>query len=224
MLVDPLLLLPLSFRTPGAVAIACLGGVAIGIERGWARRPSFPLSLGFALLAALAHLLTLSLVRAPTSLELLGRGAVILAVGTLSPRFASRFARMAAGWRAPVRCGPASGSIPLAEALATRPWPGLLGWAAWALTPAEVVVRGLGLLAILLYQLTASRLMPPACMFEPSCSRYGFEAIRRHGAVRGTALTALRVLRCSPLSSGGFDPVPGDPSGGYGEARKGAGS
>ncbi len=62
---------------------------------------------------------------------------------------------------------------------------------------------------IRLYQLTLSRLMPPdTCRFHPSCSRYGFEAIQKHGAVRGSLLAAWRVLRCNPFNPGGYDPVP----------------
>ncbi len=62
---------------------------------------------------------------------------------------------------------------------------------------------------IRLYQLTLSRLMPPnTCRFYPSCSRYGFEAIRKHGAVKGALLAAWRVLRCNPFNPGGYDPVP----------------
>ena len=62
---------------------------------------------------------------------------------------------------------------------------------------------------IRLYQLTLSRLLPPGtCRFYPSCSRYGFEAIQKHGAVRGSLLATWRVLRCNPFNPGGYDPVP----------------
>jgi putative membrane protein insertion efficiency factor len=53
-------------------------------------------------------------------------------------------------------------------------------------------------------------LTPRVCKYEPSCSCYGEEAIRRHGVVRGSALALWRVLRCNPWSKGGYDPVPGD--------------
>ncbi len=46
------------------------------------------------------------------------------------------------------------------------------------------------------------------CRFEPSCSAYGLEAVRRYGGVRGGLLSARRLLRCQPLSAGGYDPVP----------------
>jgi putative membrane protein insertion efficiency factor len=62
---------------------------------------------------------------------------------------------------------------------------------------------------IRLYQLTLSRAMPPnTCRFYPSCSRYGFQAIQKHGVIRGSALAAWRVLRCNPFNPGGYDPVP----------------
>jgi putative membrane protein insertion efficiency factor len=66
------------------------------------------------------------------------------------------------------------------------------------------------LLALIrLYQLTLSRLMPPnTCRFYPSCSRYGFEAIRKHGAIKGSLMAGWRVLRCNPFNPGGYDPVP----------------
>ncbi len=66
------------------------------------------------------------------------------------------------------------------------------------------------LLALIwLYQHTLSRLMPPnTCRFYPTCSRYGFEAIQKYGAIRGGLMAAWRVLRCNPFNPGGYDPVP----------------
>ncbi|MFZ9745525.1 MAG: membrane protein insertion efficiency factor YidD [Opitutaceae bacterium] len=70
------------------------------------------------------------------------------------------------------------------------------------------------LLLIRLYQRTLSRLLPVvslgtcACRFSPSCSCYAAEAVRLHGAPRGVLLALRRLLRCTPLHPGGFDPVP----------------
>jgi len=61
---------------------------------------------------------------------------------------------------------------------------------------------------IRLYQMTLSRLMPPSCRFTPSCSHYGYEAIRRYGALKGGWMAVKRVGRCHPLNPGGYDPVP----------------
>lgn len=46
------------------------------------------------------------------------------------------------------------------------------------------------------------------CRFHPSCSCYASDALRIHGALRGSGLAAWRVLRCHPFHPGGFDPVP----------------
>ena len=61
---------------------------------------------------------------------------------------------------------------------------------------------------IRLYQLTLSRLTPPSCRFQPTCSQYGYEAIERYGALRGGWLTLKRIARCHPFNEGGYDPVP----------------
>jgi putative membrane protein insertion efficiency factor len=62
--------------------------------------------------------------------------------------------------------------------------------------------------SIRVYQLTVSPVLGPACRFEPSCSRYAAEALARHGIVNGSRLAVARLLRCHPLGSSGFDPVP----------------
>jgi putative membrane protein insertion efficiency factor len=61
---------------------------------------------------------------------------------------------------------------------------------------------------IRLYQNTASRILPHACRFQPTCSNYALEAIRKYGFARGGWLTAKRIARCNPFSAGGYDPVP----------------
>ena len=61
---------------------------------------------------------------------------------------------------------------------------------------------------IKVYQLTVSPLLGPTCKYYPSCSHYGFEAVRRHGAIKGSVMAAWRVLRCNPWSNGGVDEVP----------------
>jgi hypothetical protein len=58
------------------------------------------------------------------------------------------------------------------------------------------------------YQLVISPALPPSCRFTPSCSQYALEAVRRHGAVRGSWLAARRLARCHPWNPGGYDPVP----------------
>ena len=64
------------------------------------------------------------------------------------------------------------------------------------------------LLLIDLYRVTLAPLIGGFCRYEPSCSLYAEEAVRRHGARRGSVLALRRLLRCHPLRTGGFDPVP----------------
>ena len=60
---------------------------------------------------------------------------------------------------------------------------------------------------VTLYRRFISPLMAPRCRYYPTCSAYAAEAIRSYGVVRGLVLAAWRLLRCNPLSHGGFDPV-----------------
>lgn len=58
------------------------------------------------------------------------------------------------------------------------------------------------------YRSAVSPHTAPRCKYYPTCSQYGLEAIERFGALKGSALTIWRVLRCNPFSRGGYDPVP----------------
>ena len=58
------------------------------------------------------------------------------------------------------------------------------------------------------YRLLLSPWLGSACRFEPTCSLYAMDALRQHGALAGTYLTASRLLRCQPCCVGGHDPVP----------------
>jgi putative membrane protein insertion efficiency factor len=64
------------------------------------------------------------------------------------------------------------------------------------------------LVLIRVYQLILSPLLGPACRHEPSCSHYAGEAIERHGVLAGVRLAALRLLKCHPWGTSGWDPVP----------------
>jgi putative membrane protein insertion efficiency factor len=64
------------------------------------------------------------------------------------------------------------------------------------------------LVVLCVYKAVLSPILPPACRFQPTCSEYAMEAVRRHGAVRGVWLAVKRILRCQPFCRGGFDPVP----------------
>jgi len=88
----------------------------------------------------------------------------------------------------------------LAPAAPNRQFPGLM----FPLLLPSLLLRG----AIRLYQLTLAYFFVGACRFEPSCSAYAAEAVARHGALKGSYLTAHRFCRCGPWTPGGYDPVP----------------
>src|SRR5579864_8968776 len=77
------------------------------------------------------------------------------------------------------------------------------------------------LFAVRVYQAFFSALMPSACKFYPSCSHYAAEALKIHGARRGSWLALRRVSRCHPFTRGGVDLVPDAAE--VREAKSGAG-
>jgi putative membrane protein insertion efficiency factor len=70
------------------------------------------------------------------------------------------------------------------------------------------MARALALAAIRLYQWLLSPWLGGSCRYWPSCSSYAEEAVRRHGAWRGSWLAVRRLSRCHPLGGHGVDPVP----------------
>lgn len=70
------------------------------------------------------------------------------------------------------------------------------------------LVQALLIGMIHVYQWTLGWFIGGRCRFFPSCSVYGLEAVRRHGAARGMWLTVRRIGRCHPWHPGGVDPVP----------------
>ncbi|HEY5856246.1 MAG TPA: membrane protein insertion efficiency factor YidD [Aldersonia sp.] len=72
-----------------------------------------------------------------------------------------------------------------------------------ASVPARVLI-----FLIELYRTYVSPLRLPTCRFTPSCSEYAVTALREHGALRGSVLTAVRLAKCAPWHPGGWDPVP----------------
>jgi putative membrane protein insertion efficiency factor len=69
-------------------------------------------------------------------------------------------------------------------------------------------VKSAALTLIRLYQRKISPGLPPGCRFQPTCSHYGYEAIERHGLIKGIVLITWRLVRCNPFNKGGVDPVP----------------
>jgi uncharacterized protein len=68
-------------------------------------------------------------------------------------------------------------------------------------------IATVALAPIRLYQRLISPALPRRCKYEPTCSAYAVEAIRRFGVARGLVLAAWRLARCNPFSDGGYDPV-----------------
>lgn len=64
------------------------------------------------------------------------------------------------------------------------------------------------ILLIRFYQGAISPMFPGACRFQPTCSQYALEAIRRHGPLKGGWLALKRICRCHPWGGSGYDPVP----------------
>lgn len=80
-------------------------------------------------------------------------------------------------------------------------WRRALWLAGW---PVRLVLLGL----LRAYQRFVSPLFGPSCRYAPCCSSYAITAIKRHGAAKGTVLTAVRLVRCNPWTPGGIDRVP----------------
>ncbi|MEB3800279.1 membrane protein insertion efficiency factor YidD [Flavobacterium columnare] len=59
-----------------------------------------------------------------------------------------------------------------------------------------------------IYQYVLSPLMPATCRYQPTCSHYMVDALRKHGPLKGSWLGTKRILRCHPWGGSGYDPVP----------------
>ncbi|HET58856.1 MAG TPA: membrane protein insertion efficiency factor YidD [Chloroflexi bacterium] len=69
--------------------------------------------------------------------------------------------------------------------------------------------RLLLLAPIRFYQIAISPGLPQnTCRFYPTCSHYAYQAIYRHGAIKGGLQAIWRLLRCNPFNPGGIDPIP----------------
>ncbi|MBH5328330.1 membrane protein insertion efficiency factor YidD [Eikenella sp. S3360] len=58
------------------------------------------------------------------------------------------------------------------------------------------------------YQYAVSPMLPPRCRYQPTCSQYAVEAVRKYGALKGGWLALKRICRCHPWGGSGVDPVP----------------
>jgi putative membrane protein insertion efficiency factor len=74
-------------------------------------------------------------------------------------------------------------------------------WNKLSRVPAGVLV-----LAVRLYQVTLSPWLGGQCRYQPTCSNYMIESVRKYGALRGGWRGVCRIARCHPLHAGGYDP------------------
>lgn len=63
------------------------------------------------------------------------------------------------------------------------------------------------MLLIRFYQTLIGPLLPSSCRYYPSCSHYGYDAVRKYGAIKGGWMAMRRIGRCNPFQPGGYDPV-----------------
>lgn len=68
------------------------------------------------------------------------------------------------------------------------------------ITPMIFLIKG--------YQLLLSPLLPATCRYQPTCSHYSVEALKKHGFLKGSKLAIKRIMRCHPWGGSGYDPVP----------------
>jgi putative membrane protein insertion efficiency factor len=71
----------------------------------------------------------------------------------------------------------------------------------------DFLVR-LMIMPIRLYKTFISPLLPMSCRFQPTCSQYAVDALKKHGPIKGTWLSVKRILSCHPWGKHGYDPVP----------------
>ncbi len=64
------------------------------------------------------------------------------------------------------------------------------------------------ILLVRAYQITLSPYFGQQCRFNPTCSQYAIDALKRFGSVKGIYLTLLRLSKCHPWHAGGHDPIP----------------
>ena len=69
-------------------------------------------------------------------------------------------------------------------------------------------MKHIALFLIKIYKLFISPLLGHHCRFNPTCSAYTYEAIKKYGFLRGIFLGSKRILKCHPFHQGGIDPIP----------------
>lgn len=68
-------------------------------------------------------------------------------------------------------------------------------------------MKSLAIFCIKIYRNVISPLIPPRCIYYPTCSEYTLQALEKYGFIKGTYKSIKRILRCNPFNSGGYDPL-----------------
>ena len=69
------------------------------------------------------------------------------------------------------------------------------------------MLNNLFILVVKIYQKAISPFFISSCRFTPSCSEYTIEAIQEFGVLKGITMGMVRILKCNPLGSSGYDPI-----------------
>ena len=68
-------------------------------------------------------------------------------------------------------------------------------------------MRNIVCFIIVSYQKIIKPYLVPSCRFHPPCSQYALSAVQKYGVAKGLAKVCLRIVRCSPFTRGGYDPL-----------------
>jgi putative membrane protein insertion efficiency factor len=76
----------------------------------------------------------------------------------------------------------------------------------WLFLPFRWLLTTILIGCVRFYQVCLRPMLPSVCRFEPSCSEYFIQAVRKYGPVRGGCKGVWRICRCNPWTRGGIDP------------------
>lgn len=72
----------------------------------------------------------------------------------------------------------------------------------------KTIIVQLFIFFIRVYQVAISPYTPATCRYQPTCSYYAVEALKKHGLLKGGKLAIRRIFSCHPWGGKGYDPVP----------------
>ena len=93
-------------------------------------------------------------------------------------------------------------TVTIGESIRKRP---ILGLLAYGISTLWLLPRNIGVLLMLGYRSTISRLYGDVCRFYPTCSAYTLQSIHKRGLILGSILGSWRIVRCNPWAEGGLD-------------------